>query len=113
VPEALPFARFQATPQLAMREYDQHPLKPSIGRFAVASNASAGTRFEIDGNGIDFLRALSRPRTFAELVEVTGMEAAKVRQMLELATNRGFVRIFVDEQYVRWTEEALPLLDAV
>jgi hypothetical protein len=112
-PEALPFARFQVTPQLTLREYAEHPLKPGSGRFAVAGHASAGTRFEIDENGVTFLRALEQPRSFDELVRVTGLEPGKVREMLELATNRGFVRIHVDEQYVRWTEEARPLLDAV
>jgi len=111
--EALPFARFQVTGQLYYRVYDEHPLKPGRGRFAVAANAAAGTRFEIDEDGIRFLEALDRPRTFHELVAALGIDPERVQHLLELATNRGFVRIHVDAQHVRWTEEAKPLLDAV
>jgi radical SAM superfamily enzyme YgiQ (UPF0313 family) len=116
-PEALPFARFQVTPQLALREYPEHPLNKALGRFAVVSNAFTGTRFEIDGVAIDLLKALAEPRTFHELVAATGLAPERVRTLLDLATNRGFVRILVDERYVRWTAEApdakKPLLDAV
>jgi radical SAM superfamily enzyme YgiQ (UPF0313 family) len=117
-PEAVPFARFQVTPQLHLREYAEHPLRPGQGRFAVVSNAFTGTRFEIDGTGIAFLEALHEPRTFRDLVAATGLSEEKAHRLLELATNRGFVRILVDERYVLWTEEARPgaekrLLDAV
>jgi radical SAM superfamily enzyme YgiQ (UPF0313 family) len=120
-PEAIPFARFRVTSQLFLREYSEHPLKPGSGRYAMASNSASGTRFEIDAEGIAFLAALAGPRTFGELVESTGLPPARVREMLELATNRGFVRIDVDACYVRWTSEAPPrvelrdvkLLDAV
>ncbi|HEX6881766.1 MAG TPA: radical SAM protein [Planctomycetota bacterium] len=118
--EALPFARFQATPQLALREYDQHPLDPGRGRFAVVSHAGSGARFEIDQDGIALLRALDQPRTFHDLAARLGLPTERVGHLLELASNRGFVRILVDEAYVQWSPDARlkdeahkALLDAV
>jgi DNA-binding IclR family transcriptional regulator len=84
----------------------------------VASHAGSGARFEIDADGIALLRALAQPRTFTDLVAELGLPLTTVGQLLELASNRGFVRILVDERYVRWSPDArLPetkaLLDAV
>jgi hypothetical protein len=114
--EALPFARFQATPQLSLREYEEHPLRG--GPFAVVSHDATGTSFEIDADAVALLRALAQPRTLHELVEILRLPPEKVGLNLELASNRGFVRILVDERYVRWSPDArLPveqaLLDAV
>jgi radical SAM superfamily enzyme YgiQ (UPF0313 family) len=105
-PDHLSEARFQVTAECSVREFQRHPFDPSMPLFAVAYHMITGHVFDLDPDALGLVGLLGAPRTIAEIMADSGRTEERVLELLELAVNRGLVRVVCDEAHVRWVPEA-------
>jgi hypothetical protein len=105
-PEHLHDARFQITDECCIRQFDRHPFDPSLPVFTVAFHMITGHVFDLDLDGVGLLGLLGAPRNVSEIMQDSGRSEESVLELLELAVNRGLVRVLCDEAHVRRLPEA-------
>ncbi|GJM21660.1 MAG: hypothetical protein DHS20C15_15750 [Planctomycetota bacterium] len=100
--------RFQVTPECIVTNFARHPLRDDVepGSYGLAYNTITGHVFEVTSEVRAFHQALQESRTFAELVGMLGEEPEAVRQLLEMAVNRGLVRIHCEAHHLDYRPEA-------
>ena len=99
-------ARFAVTDECEVRRFERHPFRAESGDIAVAYHMITGHVFELDDGAVDLLAFLETPRSVAEMITHTGLGEGELALRIELAVNRGLVRILCDPQYLHWLPQA-------
>ncbi|GJM21662.1 MAG: hypothetical protein DHS20C15_15770 [Planctomycetota bacterium] len=107
-PDAIEEVRFQATPEGVLTHFDRHPLRDDFGDsgYTVAYHMITSHTFELLEDGLNFHKALREPRTVAELLSMLDDSPEELRAKLELAINRGMVKILCEEDQLEYRPEA-------
>ncbi len=108
IPGELDRVRFRATPECSIKDYERHPYRPlseSQGH-GVVYNIVTGHAFELHPDAHALLRELRRPVTLEELGRRLAKPRAELLKLLDLAINRGMVRIDCEEHQLQYRPEA-------
>jgi hypothetical protein len=113
-PDRLHDATFEATRECVVTSFPRHAHRPlgdaagaaSPDGFAVAFHMITGHAFELDAAACAVLEHLQRPASLRALAGRLGLPETQTLARLELAINRGLVRIRCDESHLRYRPDA-------
>lgn len=108
LPEQLQSVRFRRTPECSLTEFARHPERPldANSGFTMAYNVITGHAFDVPPEALALLDALHEPTSLPELEQRLGHPAEVLLPLLDLAVNRGILRIECDEDQLHYRPEA-------